>query len=81
MSTLTKEQLLGLIDFAQSELEKINKVQEVNKPIKGKKTIAYYCPSAPIKKWKVEFMGNHIRWCLSKEEVISFINTIESPNP
>jgi hypothetical protein len=78
MENLSKEQLIGIIVAAQNQLEVINKVEEKNKPIKGKKTVAYYCQSAPLKKWKVEFMGNHVRWCETSEEVKDLINILES---
>jgi hypothetical protein len=80
MANLTKDQLIQILEWANLELAKINKQEEKNQPIRGKKTVAYYCPSnkQSTKKWKVEFMGNHARWCETEQEVNNFINFIES---
>ncbi len=79
MSNLTKDQLIQILEWANSELAAINKQEEKNQPIRGKKTVAYYCPSNKhsTKKWKVEFMGNHVRWCQDQAEVNEIINTLE----
>jgi hypothetical protein len=75
MTTLTKSQLIGIIEAAQKELEILGELENTKKPIRGKKTVAYFCKN---NKWKVEFMGKHIKWLMNEEEVKSFIALIES---
>jgi len=77
MAALSKEQLLQILEWVNQELSKMNEEQDKHPPIRGKKTAGYYCLSAPVKKWKVEYMGNHIKWCETAEEVKQFIKIIE----
>jgi hypothetical protein len=74
MENLTKEQLLGIIEWAQNELELITKIEKENQPIRGKNTVGYYCQKEKgVKKWKVEFKGKHFKWVEHPNEVFEII--------
>ena len=49
--------------------------------VKGKRCVAYYCPSMAgegKKPWKVEVHGVHLKWVATRQDAVEFIAFIES---
>lgn len=63
---------------SESSLIEVPFVEE--KPINGKRCVAYYCASNESngKPWKVEINGTHLKWVKTKQEAQELINLIES---